>query len=135
MGLRRKHRHLVTETCAKQKARSRDRAFLNSERLFRSLNGCKLPFAAILADKCPELDAFHRLVGIAFDDSAGIAIQHHVDADAAERSAYLKRSIAERRAQGADDADDIVVVGEEVGNETELNDERYQELKAREQTC
>ncbi|MFK0684887.1 DNA gyrase subunit A [Ochrobactrum sp. BD67] len=68
------------------------------------------------------------------DKVISMAILHHVDADAAERSAYLKRSIAERRAQGADDADDIVVVGEEVGNETELNDERYQELKAREQT-
>ncbi|WGJ07917.1 DNA gyrase subunit A [Brucella intermedia] len=68
------------------------------------------------------------------DKVISMAILHHVDADAAERSAYLKRSIAERRAQGADDADDIVVVGEEVGNETELNEERYQELKAREQT-
>lgn len=68
------------------------------------------------------------------DKVISMAILHHVDADAAERAAYLKRSIAERRAQGADDADDIVVVGEDVENETELNDERYQELKAREQT-
>lgn len=68
------------------------------------------------------------------DKVISMAILHHVDADAPERAAYLKRSIAERRAQGADDADDIVVVGEEVGTETELNDERYQELKAREQT-
>ncbi|MBB5703495.1 DNA gyrase subunit A [Ochrobactrum daejeonense] len=68
------------------------------------------------------------------DKVISMAILHHVDADAAERSAYLKRSIAERRAQGADDADDIVVVGEEVGTETELNEERYQELKAREET-
>ena len=68
------------------------------------------------------------------DKVISMAILHHVDADASERSAYLKRSIAERRAQGADDADDIVVVGEEVGTETELNDERYQELKAREET-
>lgn len=68
------------------------------------------------------------------DKVISMAILHHVDADASERAAYLKRSIAERRAQGADDADDIVVVGEEVGTETELNDERYQELKAREET-
>lgn len=68
------------------------------------------------------------------DRVISMAILHHVDADASERAAYLKRSIAERRAQGADDADDIVVVGEDVGTETELNDERYQELKAREET-
>ncbi len=68
------------------------------------------------------------------DKVISMAILHHVDATAAERSAYLKRSIAERRAQGADDADDIVVVGEEVGADAELNEERYQELKAREQT-
>ncbi|MFC0245631.1 DNA gyrase subunit A [Falsochrobactrum ovis] len=68
------------------------------------------------------------------DKVISMAILQHVEADAAERSAYLKRSIAERRAQGADDADDIVVVGEEVGNEAELSEERYQELKAREQT-
>jgi len=68
------------------------------------------------------------------DKVISMAILHHVDADAAERSAYLKRSIAERRAQGADDADDIVVVGEEVGTDAELSEERYQELKAREQT-
>ncbi|MBC2886603.1 DNA gyrase subunit A [Ochrobactrum sp. CM-21-5] len=68
------------------------------------------------------------------DKVISMAILHHVDADASLRSAYLKRSIAERRAQGADDADDIVVVGEEVGAEAELSEELYQELKAREQT-
>jgi DNA gyrase subunit A len=68
------------------------------------------------------------------DKVISMAILHHVDADASQRSAYLKRSIAERRVQGADDADDIVVVGEEVGTDAELSEERYQELKAREQT-
>lgn len=68
------------------------------------------------------------------DKVISMAILQHVEADAAERAAYLKRSIAERRAQGADDADDIVVVGEEVDTEAELQEERYQELKAREQT-
>ena len=68
------------------------------------------------------------------DKVISMAILHHVEADAAERSAYLKRSIAERRALGADDADDIVVVGEEVAADAEINDERYQELKNREQT-
>jgi len=68
------------------------------------------------------------------DKVISMAILHHVDADAPLRAAYLKRSIAERRAMGADDADDIVVVGEEVAIEAELTEELYQELKAREQT-
>lgn len=68
------------------------------------------------------------------DKVISMAILHHVDADAPLRAAYLKRSIAERRAMGADDADDIVVVGEEVAVEAELTEELYQELKAREQT-
>jgi DNA gyrase subunit A len=68
------------------------------------------------------------------DKVISMAILHHVDADASQRAAYLKRSIAERRAQGADDADDIVVVGEEVAVEADLSEELYQELKAREQT-
>ncbi len=68
------------------------------------------------------------------DKVISMAILHHVDADASTRSAYLKRSIAERRAQGADDADDIVVVGEEVAMEADLSEELYQELKAREET-
>ncbi|PQZ52182.1 DNA gyrase subunit A [Ochrobactrum sp. MYb15] len=68
------------------------------------------------------------------DKVISMAILHHVDADASTRSAYLKRSIAERRAQGADDADDIVVVGEEVAIEADLSEELYQELKAREET-
>ncbi|KAB2666093.1 DNA gyrase subunit A [Brucella tritici] len=68
------------------------------------------------------------------DKVISMAILHHVDADASTRSAYLKRSIAERRAQGADDADDIVVVGEDVGTDAELTEELYQELKAREET-
>ncbi|TCQ78375.1 DNA gyrase subunit A [Ochrobactrum sp. BH3] len=68
------------------------------------------------------------------DKVISMAILHHVDADASTRSAYLKRSIAERRAQGADDADDIVVVGEDVAVEADLSEELYQELKAREET-
>ncbi len=68
------------------------------------------------------------------DKVISMAILGHVEADAAERSAYLKRSIAERRAQGAEDAEDIVVVGEDVEADAELSEERYQELKNREQT-
>ena len=68
------------------------------------------------------------------DRIISMAILRHVDATPAERAAYLKRSIAERRMQGGEDAEDITVVGEEVGAETELPEERYQELKALEQT-
>ncbi|GAB1582195.1 DNA gyrase subunit A [Phyllobacterium phragmitis] len=68
------------------------------------------------------------------DRIISMAILRHVDATPAERAAYLKRSIAERRSQGGEDAEDITVVGEEVGAETELPEERYQELKALEQT-
>ncbi|RCS24249.1 DNA gyrase subunit A [Phyllobacterium salinisoli] len=68
------------------------------------------------------------------DRIISMAILRHVDAPPAERAAYLKRSIAERRMQLGEDAEDITVVGEEVGAETELREERYQELKALEQT-
>ncbi|KXF77573.1 DNA gyrase subunit A [Paramesorhizobium deserti] len=68
------------------------------------------------------------------DRIISMAILGHVDATPAERAAYLKRSIAERRMQGGEDAEDITVVGEEVGAEAELPEDRYQELKAREQT-
>lgn len=54
------------------------------------------------------------------------------DAQPWERAAYLKRSAAERRAAGVDE-EDITLVGEDVVEEGELSDERYKELKAREQ--
>ncbi|MFL0692612.1 MAG: DNA gyrase subunit A [Agrobacterium tumefaciens] len=66
------------------------------------------------------------------DRLISMTILAHVDAEPWQRAAYLKRSAAERRALGVDE-DDIALVGEEVGAEGELSEERYQELKAREQ--
>ncbi len=66
------------------------------------------------------------------DRIISMTIVGHVDAEPWERAAYLKRSAGERRAMGVDE-EDISLVGEEVGAEGELTEERYQELKAREQ--
>ena len=66
------------------------------------------------------------------DQLISMTILGHVDADASERAAYLKRSAAERRAMGVEE-DEIQLVGEEVPEESDLAEERYQELKAREQ--
>ena len=66
------------------------------------------------------------------DRLISMTILSHVDADPATRAAYLKRSASERRAMGVDE-DDIALVGEDAGEVTELPEERYQELKAREQ--
>ena len=66
------------------------------------------------------------------DRLISMTILAHVEAEPWQRAAYLKRSAAERRAMGVDE-DDIALVGEEVGAEGELSEERYQELKAREQ--
>ncbi|GIL01584.1 MAG: DNA gyrase subunit A [Alphaproteobacteria bacterium] len=73
--------------------------------------------------------------GIALGDGDRIismAILAHVDASPGERSAYLKRSAAERRAAGGD-VEEIALVGEEVAEEGQLSDERYEELKGSEQ--
>ena len=66
------------------------------------------------------------------DRLISMTILGHVDAEPWERAAYLKRSAVERRASGVEE-DDIALVGEEVVEEGELQEERYQELKAREQ--
>jgi DNA gyrase subunit A len=66
------------------------------------------------------------------DRLISMTILGHVDAEAAERAAYLKRAAAERRAMGVDE-EDVALVGEEVGEVGDLSEERYQELKAREQ--
>jgi DNA gyrase subunit A len=62
-----------------------------------------------------------------------MTIVHHVDADAAERAAYLKRAMAERRAATGEEVEEVGLVGEEAGEIGELSNERYEELKAREQ--
>jgi len=66
------------------------------------------------------------------DRLISMTILGHVDADASQRAAYLKRSAADRRAMGVEE-DDIALVGEEVAEVGELGEERYQELRAREQ--
>ncbi len=66
------------------------------------------------------------------DRMISMTVLSHVDADASERAAYLKRAALERRALGADD-EEVALVGEDAGEETTLSEERYQELKAREQ--
>ncbi|WP_254493612.1 DNA gyrase subunit A [Bartonella sp. B1099] len=69
------------------------------------------------------------------DKVISMTILEHVEATSIERSAYIKRVMNERRADGADaDVEDIVTLDEEDGGaETELTDERYAELHAREQ--
>lgn len=66
------------------------------------------------------------------DRIISMTIVGHVNAEPWERAAYLKRSAAERRASGIEE-DEIALVGEDVGEIGDLSEERYQELKAREQ--
>ena len=66
------------------------------------------------------------------DRTISMAILEHVDADAPERAAYLKRSVAERRLTSGED-EEIALTNEEVGEETDLSDERYEFLKQHEQ--
>jgi DNA gyrase subunit A len=77
--------------------------------------------------------------GISMGDSdraISMTIIEHVEATPAERAAYLKRATAERRAAMAEDAegeDDIALTNEEVGEETDISEDRYEFLKAHEQ--
>lgn len=66
------------------------------------------------------------------DTVISMAILNGNNATAEERAAYLKRSIAERRAAGAD-IEDVALVGEEVAGDAPLNDEQFEAMKAREQ--
>ncbi|CAN7280727.1 DNA gyrase subunit A [Rhizobium rhizogenes] len=66
------------------------------------------------------------------DSIISMTVVSHVDAEPWERAAYLKRSTSERRSTTGDD-EEIALVGEEVTEEGQLSDERYEELKAREQ--
>ena len=66
------------------------------------------------------------------DRIISMTIVGHVDAEPWERAAFLKRAAAERRALTGD-AEEISLVGEEVLEEGQLSDERYEELKEREQ--
>jgi DNA gyrase subunit A len=67
------------------------------------------------------------------DTVISMAILAGSDATADERAAYLKRSVAERRAAGADDVEDVALVGEEGAADAALPDERYEAMKAAEQ--
>ena len=74
-----------------------------------------------------------RGISLADGDSViSMTIVGHVEAEAWERAAYLKRSTAERRV-GEGDEEVIELVGEVVEGEGELSNERYDELQAREQ--
>ena len=66
------------------------------------------------------------------DRVISMSVIAHVDADASERAAYLKRSVAERRLLTGED-EEIALTNEEVGEEADLSDERYEFLRAREQ--
>ncbi|HEU4986929.1 MAG TPA: DNA gyrase C-terminal beta-propeller domain-containing protein, partial [Rhizobiaceae bacterium] len=66
------------------------------------------------------------------DRVISMAILGHVDASPAERAAYLKQAAAERRLTSGDE-EEIALTNEDVGEETTLSPERYEELKAAEQ--
>ncbi|GLS29615.1 DNA gyrase subunit A [Mesorhizobium albiziae] len=66
------------------------------------------------------------------DRVISMAIVEHVEAPPAERAAYLKRSVAERRLTTGED-EEIALTNEEVGEEADLSDERYEFLKQHEQ--
>ncbi|MEZ2330809.1 DNA gyrase subunit A [Mesorhizobium sp. RCC_202] len=69
------------------------------------------------------------------DRIISMSVIENVDASPAERAAYLKRAAAERRlAAGATgEEEEIALTNEEIGEEAELSDERYEFLKAHEQ--
>jgi DNA gyrase subunit A len=70
------------------------------------------------------------------DRVISMAIIEHVEASPAERAAYLKRSVAERRlAAGvaAGEDEDIALTNEDVGEEADIAEERYQFLGEHEQ--
>ncbi|MFC5385585.1 DNA gyrase subunit A [Aquamicrobium segne] len=68
------------------------------------------------------------------DRAISMTILEHVEADATERAAYLKRSAAERRLlSGNGEDEEIALTNEEVSEDAELPEERYEFLKAHEQ--
>lgn len=66
------------------------------------------------------------------DHVISMAILAHVEAGPAVRAAYLRQAAAERR-QADGEEEEIALTNEEVGEETTLTPERYEELKGREQ--
>ncbi|WP_295731943.1 DNA gyrase subunit A [uncultured Bartonella sp.] len=67
------------------------------------------------------------------DKVISMAILEHVEATPAERSAYLKRAVAERRAAGNDSDDVTISDEEEATGDAELSEARYNELSQHEQ--
>ncbi len=68
------------------------------------------------------------------DRAISMTILEHVEAEAWERAAYLKRSVSERRVASAEEGEDeVALTNEDVGEGGELSDQRYEELKAHEQ--
>lgn len=67
------------------------------------------------------------------DKVISMAILEHVEATPAERSAYLKRAVAERRAAGNDSDDVTISDEEETTGDADLSDVRYNELSQHEQ--
>jgi DNA gyrase subunit A len=74
------------------------------------------------------------------DEVISMTILRHVDADPAERAAYLRRAAQERGAEGeVEDAEGVQAEADEIEREEDaavlgaLDDARYDELKAREQ--
>ncbi|AQT47474.1 DNA gyrase subunit A [Bartonella choladocola] len=67
------------------------------------------------------------------DKVISMAILEHVEATPAERSAYLKRAVAERRLAGNDSDDVTITDEEEATGDAELSDARYNELSQHEQ--
>ena len=66
------------------------------------------------------------------DRIISMAILGHVDAEASERAAYLKRAAQERRLATGEE-EDVDIAADEEAVATDLSDERYEELKALEQ--
>ncbi|MBX3577057.1 MAG: DNA gyrase subunit A [Rhizobiaceae bacterium] len=70
------------------------------------------------------------------DRAISMTILEHVDADAAERAAYLKRATAERKAASAEEGeseDEGTLTNEDIGEIGDLPDDRYEFMKAHEQ--
>ncbi|MBX9461371.1 MAG: DNA gyrase subunit A [Aquamicrobium sp.] len=71
------------------------------------------------------------------DRAISMTILEHVDASPGERSAYLKRSVAERRAaligENGEGEDEVALTNEDIVEDADLNDERYAFLKEHEQ--
>lgn len=66
------------------------------------------------------------------DRMISMAILRHVEATPAERAAYLKQAAAERRASDNEE-EEITLTNEDIGEETVLPPDRYEELKQLEQ--